>query len=176
MWRADLDVQVEVGLGSSQSPIRVDNLMLLHDLQKQIMEVDGRMVTPENLYNALERVPEAMGFTADGMFFTRPDEDEPPPEPPPDPKMLEVQQKQEAEAVRLQIERETLQFRHRQLEVERELKIMQMQTQIKVAQIQGAYSVDQAEVHAHGNIASAEHKGETDLARELLRPGPGKER
>lgn len=168
-WKADLDVEVEVGLGTQQSAIRTDNLLMLFDLQKQVMDFDGRMVTPSNVYNVLQRVPEAMGFSIESLFFTEPDPNEDPPEPDPDPKVLEIEMKKQAEMVKLQIERETLQFRREAAMIEAQLKREQMQTQIQVAQIQAQGSIAQAQVHADGNVASATSKQEADLAVAVMR-------
>jgi hypothetical protein len=168
-WRADVDVEVEVGLGTSQSAVQVDNMMMLFDVQQKLMEFDGRMVTPENVFNAIERIPEAMGFSAPEMFFTEPDPNEPIPEKDPDPKVLQVQADQEAEMVKLQIERETLQFRREQMMLEAQLKREELQTRVLVAQIQGKFSVQQAGVNAGSNEKTAAARQEADLAREALR-------
>jgi hypothetical protein len=148
MWRANLDVEVEVGLGTQQTAVRVDNMMLLYDLQKQVKETDGRMVTPENVYAVVERIPEAMGFPTQGLFFTEPDPSEPEPEPDPDPKLLEIEGKSNEAKAKLELEMQTLNFRKYQADLDAQLRREEMVTRVKVAQIQGQANVAQAEVHA----------------------------
>jgi hypothetical protein len=153
MWRANYDVEVEVGLGTQQSAVRIDNLMLLHDLQKQILDFDPRMVTAENVLALAERVPEAMGFPTKELFFTTPNLEEPPPEPPPDPKMVEIEQKANQAVIEAQTELETLRFRAQQAalegQLERERIAADRATRIEVAQIQADAQVRQAEVNAN---------------------------
>jgi len=165
MWKASMDVEVEVGLGTAQSSVRVDNMMLLHDLQKQIAEFDGRMVSPENVYAAIERIPEAMGFTTEGLFFTKPDMDEDPPPPPPDPKMVEIEAKQENEKAKIQIELETLKFRRDQALAEGQLKMEEMKTRIRVAEIQAQAMLAQARIHSDSDERSNLTKAGTELVK-----------
>ena len=149
-WRADLDVEVEVGLGTSQTATRVDNMMLLRDLQQQVLESDPRMVTPENVYAVVERIPEAMGFPTKGMFFTEPDPNVPLPPDPPDPKLIEAQAKNQEIGAKVQMDRESLQFRKYQADLEAQLKREQMQmdreTRLEVARIQAQATVEQARI------------------------------
>jgi len=156
MWKADLDVEIEVGLGTQQSAIRVDNMMLLYDLQKQVAENDPRMVTDENILNVVERIPEAMGFQTDQLFFTRPDPNNPKQDPEADPKLLEVQAKGMETQAKIQLERETLQFRKYQADLEdkreRDRMMLDAQTRLQVAQIQARATVDQAEVNAEARL------------------------
>jgi hypothetical protein len=148
MWRANLDVEVEVGLGTSQSAIRVDNMMMLWDLQQQVAEKDPRMVTPKNLFATVERIPEAMGFPTKGLFFTEPNFAEPAPETDPDPKLVEADAKQKDVQAKITLERETLEFRRNQAALEAQLKREQIEAQIKIAEIQAQGTIAQAAIHA----------------------------
>jgi hypothetical protein len=178
MWKANLDVEVEIGLGTAQSAVRVDNMMLLHDLQKQVMDFDGGLVSRENVIAVLERIPEAMGFSTSELFFTHPDPDEPPPDPEPDPKIVEVQAKQQSEQAKIQLELQTLQFRKWQAELDAETErhriAVDRQTRLDVAQIQAQGAVDQAQVHAGAKERGDERKAGADVLRTLT-PQPGKE-
>ena len=165
MWKANLDVEVEVGLGTSQSAVRVDNMMMLHDLQQRVMQFDGRMVSPENAYAVLERIPEAMGFSTEGLFFNKPDFDEDPPAPDPDPKLLEVQMQQEIEKAKIQIELDTLQFRRDQAMLEKQMKDDELETRVTVARIQALSLVQQAEINAHQKTQSDMTRAGTDLVK-----------
>lgn len=95
-WNADMDVEVEVGLGVGMAAERISMLKMVMDLQSQLNDkgMGGLMVTPENVFNATERITEAMGFNMPELFFTDPKGQEPPP-PAPDPAMEAVKQKAE---------------------------------------------------------------------------------
>ncbi len=95
-WNADMDVEIEVGLGVGMAAERISMLKMVMDLQAQLKGhgMGGIMVTPENVFNATERITEAMGFNIPELFFTNPKGQEPPP-PPPDPAMEAVKQKAE---------------------------------------------------------------------------------
>lgn len=76
-WNADMDVSVNTGLGAGS---RERDLMMLQmiavqqeKLLAQLGPINNPFVSPENLYNTLEKTTEAAGFPSAEPFFTRPD-------------------------------------------------------------------------------------------------------
>lgn len=101
-WPDEMDVQIEVGLGTGQSLQRQDFLGMLIELQRQIAERHPEMVSRENVYNAASKLTEEAGFTVEGLFFTDPASVEPP-EPPPDPEMVKIEQQAQQAAAELEL-------------------------------------------------------------------------
>lgn len=136
-WTENMDVRIRVGMGIGQAAERIGNLMQILDLQKTAFEMSGDfIVTPDNFYNSLRELEQAMGYSAENLFFTNPAQREPP-QPPPDPKMIEAQQQaqkdqadaalkdRELEIDRFRIEQDVM-IRREQMEQERQLEEMRM--------------------------------------------------
>lgn len=84
-WGDTMDLEVEVGLGVGQAASRMNNLSMVADRQKQLLEhPNGAMlVSPQNIYNLANAFTEAMGMIEEDKFFTNP-QGQPWPEPAPD--------------------------------------------------------------------------------------------
>jgi len=108
IWDTEMDVEVEVGLGVSQAAERISQLQAILATQQQMVQAGagGKLVTPQHIYRAANKLAEAMGFTTPEMFFADPKEQEI--EAPPDPKMIEAQQKGQESQAKLQLEQDKL--------------------------------------------------------------------
>jgi hypothetical protein len=99
-WPDEMELSVNVGLGTGSKDQAIQHLALIGTLQEKLIalqggQADGPYVTPENVANAAQKVTETLGFKTPGMFFQPPDriaaavpptgEPQPAPPPPPDP-------------------------------------------------------------------------------------------
>jgi hypothetical protein len=96
-WPNDMDLSVNVGLGTGNKDQAIQHLGLIGTLQKELIvlqggSASGPFVTPENVANATQKVTEALGFKSSGLFFQPPErvaaaaaEPQRPEPPPPDP-------------------------------------------------------------------------------------------
>jgi hypothetical protein len=69
-WVRRTDLSISVGLGSTTGPQQLQNLMMLGQAQQQAMPLG--LVTPENVYNTIEKMAVAMGFKNPEAFITKP--------------------------------------------------------------------------------------------------------
>jgi hypothetical protein len=95
-WPDEMELSVNVGLGTGSKDQAIQHLALIGSLQEKLIalqggQADGPYVTPENVANAAQKVTETLGFKTPGMFFQPPDRiaaavpptGEPQPAPPP---------------------------------------------------------------------------------------------
>jgi hypothetical protein len=95
-WPDEMELSVNVGLGTGSKDQAIQHLALIGTLQEKLIalqggQADGPYVTPENVANAAQKVTETLGFKTPGMFFQPPDRiaaavpptGEPQPAPPP---------------------------------------------------------------------------------------------
>lgn len=69
-WVRRTDMSISVGLGSTTGPQQLQNLQMIG--QAQQMALPMGIVTPENIYNTLEKMAVAAGFKNPEAFFTKP--------------------------------------------------------------------------------------------------------
>lgn len=103
-WNSDMDLSVNVGLGYGTREAQSAQLTEVLQIQNQIIEMQGGfggLVSPDNVYNVLEKKLNAVGFRNAEPYFSRPGT-VPPPEPKPDPAMMKVEA--EKEKIKAQIE------------------------------------------------------------------------
>jgi hypothetical protein len=100
-WPDEMELSVNVGLGTGNKDQAIQHLALIGTLQEKLIalqggQADGPYVTPENIANAAQKVTETLGFKTPGLFFQPPDRiaaslpptGQPQPAPPqPDPTM-----------------------------------------------------------------------------------------
>lgn len=76
-WKKRQDMSISVGLGSSDQRTKMQGIQLLMNEQKaQIQLTRGKLVSPENLYNAAAKMAEIVGFRQPEMFFTKPQQEQ----------------------------------------------------------------------------------------------------
>ncbi len=98
-WSDEYDITIEVGLGSGNKRADFAQAMQVLQVMQQIVGMQGGLngpfVVPENVYNTLKMLVEAMGRKNVDSFFTDPHSVQMPPRPPPvDPKTQAALQKQ----------------------------------------------------------------------------------
>jgi hypothetical protein len=76
-WPDEMELSVNVGLGTGSKDQAIQHLALIGTLQEKLIalqggQADGPYVTPENIANAAQKVTETLGFKTPGMFFQPP--------------------------------------------------------------------------------------------------------
>ncbi len=104
-WRKRESLSINVGLGNTSNEQRLENLMSIAAVQEKAAQAG--IVQPDNVYNLAEDITRAVGFEAQGRYFTSP-ENLPPPQPQPNP-LVEVEQvkqqgRKESDQVKAQIQ------------------------------------------------------------------------
>jgi hypothetical protein len=77
-WPDEMELSVNVGLGTGNKDQAIGHLTLIGTLQEKLIALqgghaDGPYVTPENIANAAQKVTETLGFKTPGLFFQPPD-------------------------------------------------------------------------------------------------------
>jgi hypothetical protein len=113
-WTTQMDVSINVGLGTGNKDQMLMHLRSLLEIQVQAIRmqggVDGPLVRLENVYNTLAKLVENAGLKSPDAYFTDPAQRPPAPPAPagpqPDPAMLAVQQQAQLAAARLAFDRQ----------------------------------------------------------------------
>lgn len=75
-WNAQMDVKVNVGLGTNDKSMQAAGASQIIQLQKEAITyqggVDGPIVSIDNIYNGLKKFTEAVGFKNTDQFFSDP--------------------------------------------------------------------------------------------------------
>ena len=78
-WKEDLDVNIEVGLGSGDQDVRLNNLSSYAGLVEKIAQQTDNIVSPENIYNLAKEIGTEMGIKDTDQYISPPQPVEPPP-------------------------------------------------------------------------------------------------
>jgi hypothetical protein len=163
-WSTDYDMVVSVGVGTSSKDRQLQQLQTLIALQAQAAQYG--LVQPQNGYNAIAKLCEAMGYKDASQFFTPPDPNAPPPQAP-DPNaaaMAKVQAESQARMAEMQ-QQGQLQAAKQQgdIEVER----MKQAAQAQQAQAETELEAQRNAAQMQNDMALAQFKAEKDaeLAR-----------
>lgn len=159
-WKTQLNMTVNVGLGTGNKDQQLQHLMALHGQQLELMKIGrGYMVSDENLYKTYTRMAEAMGFKHPELFVTDPEKVPPQAKQPrPDPAAMKVQaDAQEGQA--------KLQQNQQKMTVDAKLQEMlaqiAAQTQLSIAQMNNENKVliEQMRIEAAARMAVFEKNG-----------------
>src|SRR6267154_1662367 len=77
-WPDDMELSVNVGLGTGNKDQAIQHLGLIGSLQEKLIALqgggaNGPFVTAENIANATQKVTETLGFKSPGLFFQPPE-------------------------------------------------------------------------------------------------------
>ena len=170
-WNAEMDVSVNVALGSGSNEDKMMALREIKATQEQIFATLGNtnpLVTPGQYRASLAKLTEMGGFRDAGMFFSAIPADFQAPESPPaeDPakilagvQMAELNLKAEIEAEKLKLEREKMEMTD---ELERFKATLTAQVQTELANHKAGMEMKQAELDAM--IAHAQMLSDEDSA------------
>lgn len=146
-WSTEMDVSVNVGLGTGNRDQMLGHLHTILGIQAQAIQqqggVDGPLVRLDNVYNTLAKIVENAGLKPAEAYFSRPsDQPAPPPPssaaPPPDPQLLMLEQQAKVDAARIALaERKTaaeLALDRARLAAEMELKRDELEARLALKQ------------------------------------------
>jgi hypothetical protein len=117
--------------------------------QMEMMQAQAGTVTPENLYNAAEKLAEVVGYKQPGVFFTSPKDQEPkePPDPTKDPKFIIEKSKLDLQEREVMLKEDAHRFGIAKQKAEFEMGIDQHQyTKDQAQQSKAAAGPDQMQV------------------------------
>ena len=146
----DMDVSIQVGLGTGNTDQRVALLSQILNIQKTLIQQGGygRLVDEQKIYNTLEKLVINAGFKSAEPFFVNPQTAPPPPPPKPDPliqtAMAEIQAEKEKTIATLQQKRE-------EMMVDMQVKILELETKLKIE----AEKIDSTELRKAAEIETA---------------------
>lgn len=185
-WKNSYDTVVSVGIGTSNKQQKIINLRMIGEAQERALPLG--LATPENIFNTLTQLAEAMGYRDGSKFFTSPDKAPPKNDGPPPEIMLEQMKQQGAQQLAqvkaqadIQVEqmRQTFQGQQAQqetqLEAERNQLKMQSDMELEAfkvekqgelemlkAQLQQETTITVARINAEAKILSAKTAGVKD--------------
>jgi hypothetical protein len=157
-WPEDMQVMIRVGLGSGRKDQRLQNRMMLLEVQRECMLNGLPIVTPEHIFKSISGVVKDANLGSPADFVADPSQ-MPPQEPQPDPEMMKVQAelqmeqakhegdmqmkaadlsgKQQEAALKIELERakaqEAAELARQKAEFEREQAIAQMMFEREMA-------------------------------------------
>lgn len=137
-WNPDMDVEIEVGLGSGDAEQRLAQIQQIGVLQREIggSPYGALLLEPRNVYETASAFLEELGYKAVGRFFSDPEGKEMPP-PPPDPAMVKAQAEIEKMKAEIELEKARLALDMERAKQEMALEEMKARSQIAL-QIQKA--------------------------------------
>jgi len=159
-WNADMDVEVQVGLGVGQAGERIAYLMQMLQVQ-QAAAMAGlvNVVSPDNIYQAGVEMAEAMQLPNPERFFTDP-QGKPPPPPQPDGKdqvkIMETKRRSDDNQKTLEMEANKLQVAMAEKKAMSEFRVMELQEHMKLERekIASQEKIALAQVKANERIAA----------------------
>lgn len=154
-WKNKYDLTVSVGIGTAGKAQQVQNLMLLGNAQREAIQIG--LATPQNIYQTLTRLAEAMGYKDSDQFFTQPS-NEPQPEKP-DPAIMLEQMKQQGAQQLAQINGQ----------VQMQLTQVKAQSDAQTEQLKQEYQAQQAQQETQLEAGRNQQQMENDMALEQFK-------
>lgn len=139
-WVRRTDLSISVGLGSTNGPQQMQNLMMIGQAQQQAMPLG--IVTPDNVYNTLAKLATAAGFKNPDEFFTKPNGQPPPQQPNP---------LVQAEQVKAQAQTQIAQVKAQSDAQLAQVKA-QSETQVQAARAQADMAIQQHKIQTDANL------------------------
>jgi len=133
-WRERKNLSVRVGLGHKTTKEEIAYYGQLVDMQKGFIEMGVPVVTPQNVYDTLVNMTEAMGKSSE-VHWTPPDQIPPPP-PQSDPNIEIMKLTAQVEEGKIQQKREESALKSRVEELKLQLQAAQLQQKAQEAQSQ----------------------------------------
>jgi hypothetical protein len=134
-WNAEMDCQVNTGLGAGTRERDVSIMTMVLSTQKEVLAAygpDNPYVSPQNLGNALFKLIEASGLRTPDLYFSKPTDEQ-------------VAQMKEAMANKPDPEVQKIQA---QIAADKEMKQMEMEAAAFKEKVQGEAAVEEARMKA----------------------------
>ena len=159
LWNADMDVEVQVGLGVGQAGERINYLMQMLQVQEQAVIAGlSNVVTPDNIYRSGLMMAESMQLPNPELYFTDPNGKAPPP-PSPDGKdqvkMAETKRRSEDNAKQLALDANKLQV---------EMAAAKAMAEFRVYEMKEKMELERERIRSNEKIALAQIKGQEKIA------------
>lgn len=122
-WRTGRDMRISVGFGAGNKDAQAARVATILAWQEKAAQSGSRVVTEQNLFEALSELVKVSDFNTD-RFFTDPETLGPPPPPPPDPLMVNAQADRESKE---RIEGARLEEDSRQADLDAQLKVFELE-------------------------------------------------
>jgi hypothetical protein len=91
-WKKRSNLSVSVGLGTADQQMKMQGAQLLFGAQMQLAQSPfAPLVQPQNIYNSVAKLVQALGYKQPEQFWTHPDKAPPPQPHPPDPAVMKIQ-------------------------------------------------------------------------------------
>jgi hypothetical protein len=180
LWKEELDVSVNVGLGTGSRDQVLGYLMQVIGLQSQIVQqqqgLNGPLVTAKNVYDALDMLTEQAGFRQ--SFFTDPAQapPQPPQQPPPDPTMAVAQAQIAVDAKKAEAQmalnqqkaaaQNQLQDKKIQQDAALNTQETQQETQLKREEMQARLQLEQLQAQHQFDLEKMKLQNELIISRE----------
>jgi len=151
-WNAEMDVTVNVGLGTNNKEQQMGSLMTIAQFQKEaLLHPEGRrMVTLDHIYNTYEQMTKTAGYPSVDPFFRDPSSPEAMQETQqaggqPDPMAMQLQLAAKAQEAELALKREEMLRKD-----DRERDKMEAEIKLQAIELQAKYGVqvDMANIRA----------------------------
>jgi len=127
----EMDVSIQVGLGTGNTDQRVNLLTQILQIQQMLVKNGGygRLVDEQKIYNTLEKLVINAGFKSAEPFFVDPTNAPPPPPPQPNPVI-------QAAMAELEVEKQktmaTLEQKREEMVYDLQKKILELETKLKI--------------------------------------------
>lgn len=166
-WRDKFDLSINVGLGTGNKDQQVQHLQTLLGIQQQMFQIG--LVQPQNVYTALSKLTESLGFKSPEQFFVDPSKQpvQMPPNPQAQAKQAELQARQQEMQMSMQQEQQKLQLDIQKSQAEAQLEMQQEQMKLDLerqkAQMQVELEMQKAQLNAATQLEIARIKGDYSL-------------
>lgn len=166
-WNADMDVIVNVGLGTGDKAQRIAALQGVMAIQTQAIAAGGLdgMVAPENVYAAVTALQRAAGLGALPLFNqpTPPDPNAP---KPPDPETEQIRLKAEADAAKMQMDAQ-IQAQRIAADEAMQARRLEMEERVAMARLVQEAALKERQILAEIELKERQLLAEITLKREL---------
>lgn len=143
-WKKQFGLEVTVGLGTGNRDKQVSQLSQLAQMQMVAVQGKSGLVSPQNAFNLVSTLTEAMGFKNPLKFWTNPATQPPqqpaPPQPDPQVQAAQIKAQQQAQSDQLTA----------QLEIQKSQAELAMRERLGIAELQMNFQVKMAELGLEG--------------------------
>ena len=157
----EMDVSIQVGLGTGNTDHRVNLLSQILQIQQMLVKEGGygRLVDENKIYNTLEKLVVNAGFSSAQPFFVDPATVPPP--PPPDPMKENPLLMAAMEELKLEKEKTiaTLQQKREEMIFDMQKKVLELETKLKIEaekidseELRKAAEIENSLIQANGKL------------------------
>ena len=157
----EMDVSIQVGLGTGNTDHRVNLLSQILQIQQMLVKEGGygRVVDENKIYNTLEKLVVNAGFSSAQPFFVDPATVPPP--PPPDPMKENPLLMAAMEELKLEKEKTiaTLQQKREEMMFDMQKKVLELETKLKIEaekidseELRKAAEIENSLIQANGKL------------------------